>query len=365
MSELTRYFAYGSNMFTEQMLERCPGADSPVTAVLADHAWMCNERGVATIAPVAGREVHGVVWTVTDAHLDSLDLFEGVAAGRYRRATVAVTLTTGEMIDSIVYIDDRVEPGPPRSGYLERVLAGAVEHRLPAAWHDYLARWAHVPQSPARRPLTESGPQTLAALLAHPGVGEVVELRSAFGFMAIHGGALEATTDVIAMQAAEQAGASYYGVTYPIDLDHHLPSTRYQPGESDVLARFLDHVEFVVSVHGYGRRGRWMSIMAGGTNRSLADHVAAHLRTRLPDYEVVTDMDDIPRELRGRHRHNPVNRPAGRGVQLELPPRVRGLSPLSPPAGPDGLSPPTRALIDALAASAATWPDSAGADVAS
>jgi phage replication-related protein YjqB (UPF0714/DUF867 family) len=79
------------------------------------------------------------------------------------------------------------------------------------------------------------------------------------------------------------------------------------------------------------------------------------LAARLDGYEVVTDLDDIPRELRGMHPVNPVNRPSGGGVQLELPPRVRGLSPLSPPADDDGLSPPTRAVIDALAAAAVEW----------
>ena len=50
-----------------------------------------------------------------------------------------------------------------------------------------------------------------AELLAQPGVEEVCELRSQFGFMAFHGGALEAMTDVIARAAADASGASYYG----------------------------------------------------------------------------------------------------------------------------------------------------------
>ena len=41
-----------------------------------------------------------------------------------------------------------------------------------------------------------------ADLLATPGVEEVCELRSRFGFMAYHGGALEEMTDVIASAAA-------------------------------------------------------------------------------------------------------------------------------------------------------------------
>ncbi len=87
----------------------------------------------------------------------------------------------------------------------------------------------------------------------------------------------------------------------------------------------------------------------------LAAHIKDHLEPALDGYTVVTDLDEIPRELRGLHRDNPVNRPGAGGVQLELPPRVRGLSPLSPPADADGLSPPTRALIQGLADAVSTW----------
>jgi phage replication-related protein YjqB (UPF0714/DUF867 family) len=68
---------------------------------------------------------------------------------------------------------------------------------------------------------------------------------------------------------------------------------------------------------------------------------------------VITDLAAIPRELRGLHPDNPVNRV--RGVQLELPPRVRGLSPRSPLPADDGISPVTAALIDGLSAAARNW----------
>jgi phage replication-related protein YjqB (UPF0714/DUF867 family) len=195
-----------------------------------------------------------------------------------------------------------------------------------------------------------------AALLARPGVEERCELRSPIGVMAYHGGALEQVTDLIADAAACAAGASYYGVVQPDGLREHVPSIAVRPTASAALAAFLAHVEVVVTVHGYGRRDRFLSLLLGGTNRRLAEHVAAHLRPALPAYSVVTDLDDIPTELRGLHPHNPVNVPRHGGVQIELPPRVRGISPFSPPPGADGLSPPTRALIDALAASISSWP---------
>jgi phage replication-related protein YjqB (UPF0714/DUF867 family) len=78
-----------------------------------------------------------------------------------------------------------------------------------------------------------------------------------------------------------------------------------------------------VTVHGYGRRDHTHSVLLGGQNRPLAEHVAAHLRNRLPDYDFVTELAQIPKDLRGLHPDNPVNLPANKGVQIELPPRAR------------------------------------------
>lgn len=191
--------------------------------------------------------------------------------------------------------------------------------------------------------------------LARPDTAEHVVLRSRFGFMAFHGGRMEAGTDIVASAAAEAAGASYYGVLHPADQEH-FASIHVRPEHSRALATFLDHVEVVVTVHGFGRVGMFTSLLLGGQNRDLAEHVASHLRPALPVYEFVTDLETIPRELRGLHEHNPVNRPAARGVQLELPPRVRGASPLWWDWEGPGPTPHTQRLIDGLAAAARSWP---------
>jgi phage replication-related protein YjqB (UPF0714/DUF867 family) len=182
-------------------------------------------------------------------------------------------------------------------------------------------------------------------LLAHPGVEEVCELRSPFGVMAFHGGNLERGTDVVAAAAAAQAGASLYAVVQPPDLRWHIPSIAVQPESSVALARFVEHIEVAVAIHGYGREGWWTRLLLGGRNRTLAAHLGACLRTTLEPhgYDVVDDIEAIPRELRGVHRRNPVNLPPSEGVQLELPPRVRGQSPLSRPEH-------TEALIKGLVA---------------
>lgn len=191
-----------------------------------------------------------------------------------------------------------------------------------------------------------------AQLLAHPGVEEVSELRGRFGFMAYHGGSLEVATDVIARAAAEQSGASYYGVHQPADLQWHIPSTKVRPEESAALEQFLEHVDVVITVHGYGRQNFFTSLLLGGQNRDLASLLGTHIRSTLPAYRTITDIDDIPPELRGQHAQNPVNLPRLAGVQLELPPRVRGSSPLWWDWEGPGLVPHTERLIDALAATA-------------
>jgi phage replication-related protein YjqB (UPF0714/DUF867 family) len=197
---------------------------------------------------------------------------------------------------------------------------------------------------------------TFAELLAEPGVQEHCELRSRFGFMAYHGGALEVMTDVIARTAAAASGASYYGVHQPDGMRHHLPSIRVRPEESVALAEFVAHVDVVVTIHGFGRRGLFTSLLLGGRNRELADHMASHVRRALPAYDVVTDLERIPPALRGQHPANPVNLPRDGGVQIELPPRVRGVSPLWWD-WEHGLTPHTTALVDALAAACSAWID--------
>ncbi|MGH3633872.1 poly-gamma-glutamate hydrolase family protein [Mycobacterium sp.] len=348
------YFAYGSNLCVSQMAQRCPDAFDPRPAVLGNHDWLINQRGVATVEPFAGTQVHGVLWQVSDHDLATLDSAEGVPR-RYRRDRLTVQTDDGPST-AWVYIDHRVNAGIPRPGYLERIIDGAVHHGLPPRWIEFLRRWDPVHWSRAVFQPTTPAPQSLSGLLSDPGVSEASRLRSRLGFLAIHGGGLEEMTDEIAERAADAADASVYLVRHPDHYPHHLSSARFHPDESARLAEFLDHVDVTVSLHGYGRIGRGTQLLAGGRNRALAAHLARHLD--LPGYQVVTDLEKIPVELRGLHPDNPVNRARSGGAQLELPPRVRGISPRSPlPDDPclDGLSPVTSALVQGLVAAARSW----------
>lgn len=197
----------------------------------------------------------------------------------------------------------------------------------------------------------------LAELLGRPDVHEELTLRSRFGFMAFHGGTLEKATEVVAREAAEASGASYYGVVQHTDDPVHITSTDVTPTASSALKEFFAHVDIVITVHGYGRAALRRCVLLGGRNRALAHHVAEHARAHLPDYTFHTDLAVIPRELAGQHSRNPVNLPRQRGVQLELPPDLRWNHAEAGWSDHDGVAraPQIDTLIDALAAAARSW----------
>lgn len=177
--------------------------------------------------------------------------------------------------------------------------------------------------------------------------------------MAYHGGDLEVGTDQIATAVAEATGASLYTIRQPDGLRWHIPSRRFRPEESERLASFVDHVDCVVTIHGYGRRSMFTSVLLGGRNRDLAGRVARHLRPALGAYEVIEDLDHIPRPLRGQHPENPVNLPVDAGVQIELPPRVRGNGPFWNAWHRHGCgwpTPHTQRLVDGLVAALSSGP---------
>jgi len=207
----------------------------------------------------------------------------------------------------------------------------------------------------------------LGSLLAEPGVAQLLELRSHVGFLALHGGAQDRVTDQIAAGAASRSGASLYAVVQPPTLRWHIPSYRYDPEEAPRLRAFLDHVEVVISVHGYGvdnwrmewrppgfettRLGQFHdreAFLIGGQDRSRASELAAGLRSALPGYEVWDDLDRIPPKASGMDPRNPVNLSRGGGVQVECPAKVRGLGPNASPSD-------TELLIAALADTALAW----------
>ncbi len=145
------------------MTSRCPGAACLGIGRLPDYrlafdAWSNHRAGfVADVLPAFGRDVWGVLWSVTEEHVESLDRFEGVSRRQYRREKILVESARGEAIDAFAYvICDPVEEGPTTHDYKALLLEGATEHGLPSVWVDALEAISSLPA-----PLSPSSSNTI------------------------------------------------------------------------------------------------------------------------------------------------------------------------------------------------------------
>ena len=121
------YFAYGSNMDISQMSHRCPKALFVGKAVLPDFEFGLDSAGVATVMKKKGCKVFGALWLIAASDECSLDSYEGVASGCYRKTRLPIMDTTGITMVSLVYISNRaVHDGKTyRTGYMENIIRNA------------------------------------------------------------------------------------------------------------------------------------------------------------------------------------------------------------------------------------------------
>jgi gamma-glutamylcyclotransferase (GGCT)/AIG2-like uncharacterized protein YtfP len=136
-----RYFAYGSNMSAAQMAERCPGASLDTVASVRDHRLDFTRHsprwagGVADLRPQPRSQVWGLLWSVTDHHLDELDRREGHPR-HYRRREIDVVTPAGLVTAWTYEVAAKEAFIMPTPTYLGILIAAAEEHRFPP---DYLA----------------------------------------------------------------------------------------------------------------------------------------------------------------------------------------------------------------------------------
>ena len=135
------YFAYGSNMDLVQMNNRCERAATIGTARLAFYKFIINSHGVATVVPDPASVVEGLLWRITDADERSLDHYEGVGQGTYRKALVELETMEGKKVKALVYIATDSAPGVPRPGYVEKIVSAAESCGLPKTYVDQLKPW--------------------------------------------------------------------------------------------------------------------------------------------------------------------------------------------------------------------------------
>lgn len=140
------YFAYGSNLWREQMLARTgsirTGDRQPRRARLPNYRVAFNMQGgdgqvYANIVPKAelaasesGSGVLGVIYWCGPAALEKLDVFEN----GYDRLEVRVIDANGDEQAAVAYLarPERVTAeGRPSAAYLQKIVTGAREQGLP------------------------------------------------------------------------------------------------------------------------------------------------------------------------------------------------------------------------------------------
>lgn len=129
------YFAYGSNMWRDQMRKRCPQSRLLGPAELHGYRWIINARGYANIVADVQDRVMGLVYVISATDEAALDRFEGVTQGNYRKETLEVRQGE-ERIAALVYIDPITVEGQPQPEYIHRINAAIGDAQLP---DDYVA----------------------------------------------------------------------------------------------------------------------------------------------------------------------------------------------------------------------------------
>jgi gamma-glutamylcyclotransferase (GGCT)/AIG2-like uncharacterized protein YtfP len=138
---VTRYFAYGSNMSTALMKNRCSSAVAIGAAQLDGWRFFIMATGFASIAPAASSVVHGVLWWLSPRDLAALNIYEGVDRGLYVRRTLSVRWE-GRREPALVYVGTSRTAGRPQPGYQQGVVAAARAWQLPSDYVRALERFA-------------------------------------------------------------------------------------------------------------------------------------------------------------------------------------------------------------------------------
>lgn len=135
------HFAYGSNMSRAQMCRRCPTAVALGTARLLGWRFTIMGGGYASVVPLPGSHVEGVLWRLRPRDLAALNVFECLDSGIYRRRMLAVLYHRGRARALVYLARDRSE-GRPNPGYQKIVVAAARDWELPEPYVRALERWA-------------------------------------------------------------------------------------------------------------------------------------------------------------------------------------------------------------------------------
>lgn len=154
------YFAYGANMNASQMHARCSAPKVIAIARLAgcrvgffghSKIW---DGARETVVSEPGHDVWGVVYEIGNPELERLDAWQDVrmdGTGSYFHYPARVRGLDGLTYTVLFYKKDILgEPKKPSKPYLDFIIAGAEEKRLPA---EYIRELRAVEAGPASYPV--------------------------------------------------------------------------------------------------------------------------------------------------------------------------------------------------------------------
>jgi gamma-glutamylcyclotransferase len=169
-------FGYGSNKCFRRMKRRVASLEFVAVGVLDNYSFVMNKlskdgSAKGNIKADKGRQVFGVVYSLSDADLDALNRWEGVGDGYVLNTDLEVCDLAGHKWEQpvLVYVGDHrylVDGVWPYNWYTRHIVEGARHYALPADYIEWLElhpasedpdrlRDAQERMYPCDRPLTQ------------------------------------------------------------------------------------------------------------------------------------------------------------------------------------------------------------------
>lgn len=136
------YFAYGSNMKTDQLCKRIPSAEPIGRGRILNKRLVCNKRskngsGKANLEDSLGDVVWGVLYEMDSSDLNRLDKAEG----GYLRTRMYVQTDEDKLVAAEVYFSTELTlEAIPFDWYKKLLISGAREHQLPEDYIEFLKK---------------------------------------------------------------------------------------------------------------------------------------------------------------------------------------------------------------------------------
>ena len=128
------YFAYGSNMDTGAMRQRCPNSRALGRARLARHRIFIMSSGHFSVKRDPWTDVHGVLYDVALCDVPALDRYEEVGRGLYAKIAQPVLREGVAPVRALLYVGRDQRAGVARADYIAGVLAAARDWNLPGSY---------------------------------------------------------------------------------------------------------------------------------------------------------------------------------------------------------------------------------------